>query len=93
MKSPICVTNICVTNRKQTASFSIAGLMLAIAPLWLMLATAYTSANAQPVKSFGPTSVPASSVIFGPDNVLSAAELAELGSCCGPRSRCMPCLR
>ncbi len=38
MKSPICVTDICVTNRKQTASFSIAGLMLAIAPLWLMLA-------------------------------------------------------
>ena len=43
MKSPICVTNICVTNRKQTASFSIAGLMLAIAPLWLMLAAANTS--------------------------------------------------
>ncbi len=47
MKSPICVTNICVTNRKQTASFSIAGLMLAIAPLWLMLAAANTSAYAQ----------------------------------------------
>ena len=43
MKSPICVTNICVTNRKQTASFRIAGLMLAIAPLWLMLAAANTS--------------------------------------------------
>ena len=38
MKSPICVTNIRVTNRKQTASFSIVGLMLAIVPLWLMLA-------------------------------------------------------
>ena len=47
MKSPICVTNICVTSRKQTASFSIAGLMLAIAPLWLMLAAANTSAYAQ----------------------------------------------
>ena len=43
MNSPICDTNICATNRKQTASFSIAGLMLAIAPLWLMLATASTS--------------------------------------------------
>ena len=47
MKSPICVSNICVTNRKQTASFRIAGLMLAIAPLWLMLAAANTSAYAQ----------------------------------------------
>ncbi len=47
MKSPICVSNICVSNRKQTASFNIAGLMLAIAPLWLMLAAAYTSAYAQ----------------------------------------------
>jgi outer membrane protein assembly factor BamB len=47
MKSPICVTNIRVANRKQTASFSTAGLILAIAPLWLMLATANTSANAQ----------------------------------------------
>jgi glucose dehydrogenase len=43
MNSPICVTNICVANRKQTASFRIAGLMLAIAPLWLMLATANSS--------------------------------------------------
>ena len=42
MKPPICVT-----NRKQTASFSIAGLMLAIAPLWLMLAVANTPARAQ----------------------------------------------
>ena len=47
MKSPICVSNICVTNRKQTASFSMAGSMLAIAPLWLMLAAANTSAYAQ----------------------------------------------
>ena len=53
MKSPICVTNICVTNRKQTASFSIAGLMLAIAPLWLMLAAANTSAQAQNVVTRG----------------------------------------
>jgi outer membrane protein assembly factor BamB len=47
MKSPICVTNICVTSRKQTASLSIAGLMLTIASLWLMLAAANTSAHAQ----------------------------------------------
>ena len=47
MKSPICVSNICVTSRKQTTSFSIAGLMLPIAPLWLMLAAANTSACAQ----------------------------------------------
>ena len=33
MKCPIRVSNICVTNRKQIASFSIVGLMLAIAPL------------------------------------------------------------
>ena len=46
MNSPIRVSNICVTNRKQTASFSIAGLMLAIAPLWLMLAFG-SPANAQ----------------------------------------------
>ena len=42
MKSPISSL-----NRKQTASFRIAGLMLAIAPLWLMLAAANTSAHAQ----------------------------------------------
>ena len=46
MKSPICVSKICVTNSKQTASFSIVGLMLAIAPLWLMLAFG-SPANAQ----------------------------------------------
>jgi outer membrane protein assembly factor BamB len=42
MKSPIYVT-----NRKQTASFRIAGLLLAIAPLWLMLAAANMSVHAQ----------------------------------------------
>src|ERR1700756_767706 len=36
----------CLVNRKQTASFRVIGSMLAIAPLWLMLAT-NTSANAQ----------------------------------------------
>jgi N-acetylneuraminic acid mutarotase len=35
------------TQRKQTASFGIAGSMLAIAPLWLMLAAANTSVSAQ----------------------------------------------
>ncbi len=47
MKSPTYVSNISVTNRKQTSSFRMAGLMLAIAPLWLMLAAANTSAYAQ----------------------------------------------
>ena len=39
-----------------------------------------TTPNAQPIKSFGAISVPAYSVIFDPDNVLSAAELAALNS-------------
>ena len=78
MNSPICVSKICVTNRKHTASFRIASLLLAILPLWLLLAAANMTAHAQPVKSFGPISVPASSVIFDPDNVLTAAELAAL---------------
>jgi outer membrane protein assembly factor BamB len=51
MKSPICVSNLCVTNRKHTASFSIVGLMLAIAPLWLMLVAANTSAQVQTTES------------------------------------------
>jgi outer membrane protein assembly factor BamB len=51
MKSPICVTNICVTNRKQTASFRIAGLMLVIAPLLLLLGAAGTSVQAQTTPS------------------------------------------
>ncbi len=42
MKFPLCLT-----HRKQTASFRIAGSMLAIASLWLMLAAANTSAYAQ----------------------------------------------
>ena len=46
MKPPICVTNTCVTNWKQTGSFRIAVLLLAIAPLWLMLAVANTPAHA-----------------------------------------------
>ena len=33
MNSPLCVT-----RKKQTASFKIVGAMLAIAPLWLVLA-------------------------------------------------------
>jgi outer membrane protein assembly factor BamB len=35
------------TNREHTVSFTIVSLMLAIAPLWLMLAAANTHANAQ----------------------------------------------
>jgi outer membrane protein assembly factor BamB len=46
MKSPTYVSNISVTNRKQTASFRIVSLMLAIAPLSLMLAFG-SPANAQ----------------------------------------------
>ena len=47
MKSPIYIT-----NRKRTASsFRIVGLMLAIAPLWMMLAAANTSAHAQTTSS------------------------------------------
>jgi outer membrane protein assembly factor BamB len=40
-----------LTQRKRTASFGIAGSMLAIAPLWLMLAAANTSAQAQTTES------------------------------------------
>ena len=40
MNSPICLT-----RRKQTASFRIVSLLLAIVPLWLMLAPANTSAQ------------------------------------------------
>ena len=58
MKSPICVSNICVTSRKQTASFSIAGLMLAIAPLWLMLAAANTSPSSDHALTRGLDAVP-----------------------------------
>ena len=53
MKSRICVSNICVTNRKQTASFSIVSLMVAIAPLWLMLAAANTSPGSDHIVSRG----------------------------------------
>ena len=52
MNSPICVSKICVTNRKQTASFRFAGLLLlAIAPLWLVMAAANTPAQAQTTPS------------------------------------------
>jgi outer membrane protein assembly factor BamB len=44
-------SSVSVTNRKQTASFRIAGLMLAIAPLWLMLAAAGNSVQAQTTPS------------------------------------------
>jgi len=48
MNCPIGVSNIPVTHKKQTASLRIAGLMLAVAaPLWLMLAAANVSLNAQ----------------------------------------------
>ncbi len=40
-------SSISVTNRKQNASFRIVGRMLAIGPLWLMLAAVNMSARAQ----------------------------------------------
>ncbi len=43
MNSPICVNNIRVPHRKCVASPKIAGLLLAIAPMCLMLATTNTS--------------------------------------------------
>jgi glucose dehydrogenase len=46
MKSPIYVI-----NRKQPASFRIVGLMLTIPPLWLMLAAAEASAQAQTINA------------------------------------------
>ena len=65
MKSPI-------THRKQTASLRIAGLMLTIAPLWLMLATANTSAHAQTSNNVSTASVapsPADWTEFHRDNM------------------------
>jgi outer membrane protein assembly factor BamB len=56
MKFPLCLT-----YRKQTASFRMAGSMLAIAPLWLMLAAANTSAYAQTSNTAAATSTPAPS--------------------------------
>ena len=50
-------------NKKQTASFRIVSLLLAIAPLWLMLAAATTSAHAQT------TSSPADWTQFHRDNM------------------------
>ncbi len=46
MKFPICVT-----RKKHSASFRIVSLLLAIAPLWLMLATATTPTHAQTTPS------------------------------------------
>ena len=59
MDSPICVSKICVTNRKQIASFWIARSMLAIVPLWLMLAAANTSAQTGTDVSSSSTTSPA----------------------------------
>ena len=71
MKFPIYVV-----NRKHTASFRIASLLLAITPLGLMLAAAYTSAHAQtsddaslPGTSASTTSSPADWTQFHRDNM------------------------
>jgi uncharacterized repeat protein (TIGR01451 family) len=45
MNSPICVTNIFVTNKKRTTSLRIVSLLLAIAPLWLMLVAHAQTSN------------------------------------------------
>src|SRR5580704_17776291 len=54
MKSPIRLI-----NKKQTTSFRIVSLMLAIAPLWLMLVTANISAHAQTSDDAVPSSTSA----------------------------------
>ena len=51
MSFHVCATNICVPNKKQSASFNIASLMLAIVPLWLMLGTAGASVQVQTTES------------------------------------------
>ena len=69
MKSPTYVSNISVTNRKQTSSFRMVGLMLAIAPLWLMLAAANTSAYAQTSDNVSPARPPLRTLTRGLDAV------------------------
>ncbi len=56
MKSPIALV-----NKKQTASFRIVSWLLAIAPLWLMLAAVNTSAHAQTSNAAAATSTTTSS--------------------------------
>ena len=51
---------ISVVNRKPTASFGIASLLLAIAPLWLLLAAANIAAHAQASDNAVPSSASAS---------------------------------
>ena len=88
---------ISVIARKQAASLrpsdplpvilqtflTIAALTILIVGAASCVAQSAKTPNAQPVKSFGPVSVSGVSVIFDPDNVLTPAELANLGSCCG----------
>jgi outer membrane protein assembly factor BamB len=67
MKSPM-------THRKQTASFRIMGSLLTIAPLWLMMTAANTSAHAQTFdnvfnSSTAPVSSPADWTQFLRDNM------------------------
>jgi outer membrane protein assembly factor BamB len=70
MNSPIRVTNIRVTNRKQSASFKIVSLMLATVPLWLMLTVANTSAQtSNDVSSSATTAGTPSETVLGVGNV------------------------
>jgi hypothetical protein len=60
----------CLTRRKQTASFKIVSLMLAIALLWLMLAVANTSAQtSNDVSSSTTTAGTPSETVLGVGNV------------------------
>ena len=70
MNSPICINNIRVPHRKYVASLKIAGLLLAIAPLWLMQATANTSAQtSSDVSSSTTTASTPSETVLGVGNV------------------------
>jgi hypothetical protein len=75
MKSPIALV-----NRKQTASLRMAG-MLAIAPLWLMLAAVNTSAHAQTSNtadaSSTTTSSPADWTEFHRDNMQAGIRMRQ----------------
>jgi hypothetical protein len=65
--------SISLIRGKQTASCKIVGLLLAITPLWLMLATANTSAHAQTSNTTAATSTttpsPADWTQFHRDNM------------------------
>ena len=83
MKSPTCVSKICVTNRRQTASFSIVGSMLAIAPLWPMLAAPNPPGHAQ---------TPDTVSNLGPLHLHPRTGRSSTGTTCSAGIRMRPCL-